>query len=65
MLNTDFSMTFLNYLKIKNTDKIQVNVTEGLGLGLLYPKTNTTLLGKERHDDFFRCFYSVLHLKQD
>ncbi|OUD33211.1 hypothetical protein [Flavobacterium sp. FPG59] len=38
--------------KIKNTDKIQVNVTEGLGLGLLYPKTNTTLLGKERHDDF-------------
>ena len=37
---------------IENTDKIQVNLTEGVGFGLLYPKTNTTLLGKERHDDF-------------
>lgn len=37
---------------IENTDKIQVNFTEGVGFGLLYPKTNTTLLGKERHDDF-------------
>lgn len=38
--------------KITNTDKIQVNLTEGVGFGLLYPKTNATLLGKERHDDF-------------
>jgi hypothetical protein len=38
--------------KIENTDKIQVNLTEGIGFGVLYPKTNTTLLGKERHDDF-------------
>ncbi|MBP4142390.1 hypothetical protein J3S90_11320 [Flavobacterium sp. P4023] len=38
--------------KITNTDKIQVNLTEGIGFGLLYPKTNTTLLGKDRHDDF-------------
>lgn len=37
---------------IENTDKIQINFTEGVGFGLLYPKTNTTLLGKERHDDF-------------
>ena len=38
--------------KIGNTDKIQVNLTEGVGFGVLYPKTNTKLLGKERHDDF-------------
>lgn len=38
--------------KIENTDKIQVNLTEGIGFGFLYPKTNTKLLGKERHDDF-------------
>ncbi|MGG5508184.1 MULTISPECIES: hypothetical protein [unclassified Myroides] len=37
---------------IYNTDKIQVNVTEGLGFGIIYPKTNTTLLGKERYDEF-------------
>ncbi len=53
-VNTEFSRhdDISKLFKIKNTDKIQVNVTEGLGLGLLYPKTNTTLLGKERHDDF-------------
>jgi hypothetical protein len=34
---------------VKNID---INVTEGIGVGLLYPKTNTTLLGKERYDEF-------------
>ena len=38
--------------KIRNTDKFQINITEGVGGGFLYPKTNSTLLGKERHDDF-------------
>lgn len=38
--------------RITDTDKIQINITEGLGAGILYPKTNTTLLGRERHDDF-------------
>ena len=38
--------------KIRNTDKFQINLTEGIGGGFLYPKTNTTLLGKPRHDDF-------------
>lgn len=37
---------------IRNTDKIQINITEGVGLGLVYPKTNTKLLGKERYDEF-------------
>ncbi|MFK5957441.1 MAG: hypothetical protein QM495_01075 [Lutibacter sp.] len=40
-----------NWLKfsIKNID---INLTEGIGVGILYPKTNTTLLGKERYDEF-------------
>ena len=37
---------------LPNTDKFQINLTEGVGGGFLYPKTNATLLGKERHDDF-------------
>ena len=37
---------------IKNTDKFQVNINEGVGIGVLYPKTNTTLMGQERHDAF-------------
>ncbi|WP_396166900.1 hypothetical protein [Flavobacterium sp.] len=44
----DFSKLF----GITNTDKIQINLTEGIGGGFLYPKTNAKVLGKERHDDF-------------
>lgn len=53
-VNTEFSRhdDISPLFKIKNTDKIQVNLTEGVGIGVLYPRTNTTLLGKERHDDF-------------
>lgn len=38
--------------RINNTDKFQVNITEGLAGGLLYPKSNTKLLQKERYDEF-------------
>ena len=41
-----------HWFGIKNTDKFQVNINEGLGFGILYPKTNTTLLGKGRYDEF-------------
>lgn len=44
---------------ISNTDKIQINITEGLGAGVLYPKTNTTLLGRDRHDDFHISGYGI------
>lgn len=42
-----------------DTDKIQINTVLGGGVGLLYPKTNTTLMGKERHDDFHISGYGV------
>jgi hypothetical protein len=35
-----------------NLKNLQINLTEGFGAGVLYPKTDTTLLGKERHDDY-------------
>lgn len=44
---------------IKNTDKFQINITEGIGGGFLYPKTNATLLGKERYDDFHISGYGL------
>lgn len=37
---------------IHNTDKFQINITEGVAGGLLLPKTNTMLLLKERYDEF-------------
>lgn len=53
-INTEFCRVddISKLFQIRNTDKFQVNITEGVGTGILYPKTNATLLGKERHDDF-------------
>ena len=55
----------LNYLNVEvkrfdnidhwfglNLDNLQINLTEGFGAGILYPRTDTSLLGKERHDNF-------------
>lgn len=47
------------WLTLPNTDKVQFNITEGVGAGMLYPKTNTTLLGMRRHDDFHISGYGV------
>ncbi|TDW52054.1 hypothetical protein EV144_101734 [Flavobacterium sp. 270] len=44
---------------LPNTDKVQISLTEGLGAGVLMPKTNATLLGKERHDDFHVSGYGL------
>jgi hypothetical protein len=38
--------------KLPNTDKFQVNTLGGIGVGLLFPKTNAKVLSKDRHDDF-------------
>jgi len=42
-----------------SSDNFQINLTEGIGIGVLYPKTDTTLLGNERHDDFHLSGYGV------
>ncbi len=46
-------------LGIRNTDIFQINITEALGAGVLYPKTNTKLLQKERYDDFHVSGYGI------
>ena len=47
------------YLFNVNPDYLQLNLLEGLGAGVLYPKTNTTLLGKERNDAFHISGFGV------
>lgn len=42
-----------------NIDKIQLNTVVGAGIGILYPKTNTTLMGEQRHDDFHISGYGT------
>ncbi len=60
-IHTEFSRVddFSKLFKIRNTDKFQINLTEGIGAGFLFPKTNAKLLGKERHDDFHVSGYGV------
>ena len=60
-INTEFSRVddISKLFKVRNTDKFQLNITEGIGTGILYPKTNATLLGKERHDDFHVSGFGV------
>lgn len=60
-INTEISRfeDISKLFKIQNTDKFQVNLQGGIGGGILYPKTNTRLLGKERHDDFHISGYGV------
>ena len=43
-------------LDLKN---LQINLTEGIGVGVLYPRTDTTLLEKERHDNFHLSGWGV------
>jgi len=44
---------------IRDSDKIQVNLTEGVGVGVLFPKSNTKLLGKDRYDEFHVSGYGL------
>ena len=57
----------LNYLNVEfrrfdnifDFNKVRINLTEGFGLGALLPKTNSTLLNNERHDDFNLAGYGL------
>ena len=44
------------YFKL-NANKIQVNILEGIGAGGLYPRTNSTIFGKPRNDEFHWAGY--------
>ncbi|MEN2412563.1 hypothetical protein [Flavobacterium mesophilum] len=60
-INTEVSRhdDISKWFSLPNIDKVQISLTEGLGGGVLLPKTNATLLGKERHDDFHVSGYGL------
>ncbi|WP_371266477.1 hypothetical protein [Flavobacterium sp.] len=60
-VNTEISRVddISKWFGIMNTDILQVNLTEGVGGGFLYPRTNTTLLGKDRYDEFHISGYGL------
>ncbi len=60
-INTEFARVddLSKFIGISKTDTFQINLLEGAGGGILYPKTNAKVLGKERHDDFHLSGYGV------
>jgi len=50
---------FRRFDEIINLNKVRIGLTEGLGVGMLYPKTNTTLLNNERYDEFHIAGYGL------
>ncbi len=49
----------LNKLLKINTTNFEVNLTEGVGVGVMYPRTNTKLLNKARYDQFHISGYGI------
>lgn len=45
--------------RVRNTDKFQLNITEGIGAGFLYPKTDATVLENREHDQFHVAGYGL------
>lgn len=45
--------------QLLDANKVKFNLTKGIGAGVLYPKTNATLLNNERYDDFNIAGYGV------
>lgn len=61
-INTEFARVddiSSKLFKTWDSDKVQINLTEGVGAGILFPKTNAKVLGKERHDDFHVSGFGV------
>jgi len=50
---------FRRFDEIISLNKIRIGLTEGLGAGILYPKTNTTLLNNDRYDEFHLAGYGI------
>lgn len=48
-------------LKMMNNGmkNLEINITEGVGVGMLLPKTNAKLMNNERHDDFNVAGYGL------
>lgn len=54
LVNTEISRVddLSRFIGIQNTDKIQLNITEGVGVGFMYPRTDASVLGKQRHNEY-------------
>lgn len=55
----DDASAFFKFLKPLNSDKLQINLTEGIGVGILYPRTQATVLGNNEINKFHVSGYGI------
>ncbi len=53
------NLEFRRFDEMIDLNKIKINLTEGLGAGILFPKTNATLLNNESYDEFHLSGYGI------
>ena len=53
------NIEFRRFDEIINLNKVRIGLTEGVGIGVLYPKTNTKLMNNERYDEFHLAGYGL------
>jgi len=53
------NVEFRRFDEIINLNKVRINLTEGIGIGALYPKTNTTLFDNATYDEFHLAGYGI------
>jgi len=50
---------FRRFDEVAGRHNVSLNITEGLGIGAIIPKTNTTLLNFDRYDEFHLAGYGL------
>lgn len=53
------NVEFRRFDEIVDWNKVKIHLTEGLGAGMLIPRTNTMILGHERYDEFHLSGYGI------
>ncbi len=48
-----------HHFKLLDFHSFRLNLQEGVGAGIMFPKTNSTLLGNERYDEFHIAGYGI------
>jgi len=53
------NIEFMRFDELAGRHNVSLNISEGLGIGILYPKTSTTLLNYDNYDEFHLAGYGI------
>jgi len=53
------NIEFMRFDELAGRHNVSLNISKGLGIGILYPKTSTTLLNYDNYDEFHLAGYGI------